>query len=378
MTESRSYTTEEIAGLLKISKLTVYGLIKTGKLPAYRVGRQMRVDADDLEAYKAASKGRLDSTGSARAGQIRQEEPAGRSAETERDDAGRSFDTADSSGAAGQNGAVGQSDLRKSSGEAEQRSLAGRSGQATYNRVTKQGGSGAVRSVIITGQDIGLDLLAKHLEKTSAQYRPLRLHVGSLNGLIALYRGEADIVSTHLLDGDSGEYNVPYIRRVLVGFPLIVIRMLSRTAGLYVQPGNPKGIHGWQDLDRSGIKIANREKGAGARVLLEEQLRLRGLAASALEGYEDEETTHLGVAGKVASGMADAGVGVEKAAHIVGVDFIPLIQEKYDLVVLKTPANRELIELVQGALGDKPFLDELRAVRGYDLTEAGRIVWESR
>lgn len=327
MTASISYTTEEIAQMLKISKLTVYDLIKKGELPSYRVGKQMRVDAADLEAYKQ-----------------RMRSPASQGQYPQRPTAVASL-------------------------EAETRGAA----------PAQQPVASATRPLVITGQDMSLDLLAKHLERNpnAGGVRPLRAYAGSLDSLIAMYRGEADIVSTHLYDGDTGEYNLPYIRRILIGAPYIVVRLLSRTAGLYVQQGNPLGLAGWADLARPGLRLANRERGAGARVLLEEQLRVRGIRARALAGYADELTSHMAVAAKVASGEADFGVGIEKAAAIVGrVDFIPLIQESYDLVALKTPANLPWIEGLLAGLRSDMFKRELAAIPGYDLSRTGEIIHE--
>jgi len=322
MSSDISYTTEDIARLLKISKLTVYDLIKKGELPAYRVGKQMRVDADDLEAYKLRTKAgigapRADADAAGSAAAIQAAAPAASAAPT---------------------------------------ALPG------------------VRPLVITGQDISLDILGKHLEKNVPGLRPLRAHAGSLDSLIAMYRGEADIVSTHLLDGDTGEYNVPYIRKLLVGSSYMVVHLLSRTAGLYVQKGNPHGLAHWRDLDRPGLRLINREKGSGARVLLDEQLRLAGIKPGQLAGYDREQTNHLGVAVQVAAGEADVGVGIERAATLVGgVDFIPLIQERYDLVVLKTPETAAWVPALLAVLRSAEFRRELAAMSGYDLTLTGEI-----
>ncbi|MGG1555353.1 substrate-binding domain-containing protein [Paenibacillus ferrarius] len=320
MTANISYTTEDISKLLKISKLTVYDLIKKGELPAYRVGKQMRVDASDLEAYKSRAK----SGTAAAALKVEADEP-------------------------------------------------GYAPQARLQPVV----SGDRSSLVITGQDMSLDILAKHLERRTPSRRPLRAYVGSMDSLIAMYRGESDIVSTHLLDGDTGAYNVPYIRKLLIGHAYVVVTLVQRTAGLYVQRGNPKGLQGWEDLAQEGLRLANREKGSGARVLLEEQLRLHGIPARQLLGYEQEETSHLGVAGKVAIGAADVGVGIEKAVSMVGgVDFIPLIQERVDLVMMKNPENLGWIQGVIDVLQSDSFLGELRPIHGYDLSQTGQIVFE--
>lgn len=317
MTADISYTTEEISKLLKISKLTVYDLIKKGDLPSYRVGKQMRVDASDLEAYKTRTKGGMASI------------------------------------------------LKKD--------LAESPAQLQFHAA-----SSSKQSLVITGQDVSLDILAKHIERHVTNYRPLRSYVGSLDSLISMYKGESDIVSTHLLDGDTGEYNISYIRKLLTGSSYLVMNLVSRSAGLYVKQGNPKQIYGWADLKKPGLQLVNREKGSGARVLLDEQLRLHGISHQLVSGYEQEESNHMGVAGKVATGEADFGVGIEKAAYMVGgVDFIPLIQERYDLVMLKKPENLAWIERVKQVLQSESFHNELRPIQGYDLSQTGRILFET-
>ncbi|WP_188067974.1 helix-turn-helix transcriptional regulator [Brevibacillus brevis] len=318
MSQQNSYTTEEIAKILRISKLTVYDLIKKGELPAYRVGRQMRVDESDLEAYKAKAKG----------------------------------------------------EYRQASAVSIPQT-----GQAQQSARYEQTGTG--RNIIISGQDVSLDLLAGHLEKKDEAYRPLRSYVGSLNSLVAMYTGKADIVSTHLYDGDTNEYNVPYIRRILCGHRFVVINMLSRWAGFYVQAGNPKQIKAWSDFTKPGIRMVNREKGSGARTLIEEQFRLAKIAGSDVIGYEREESNHLAVAGVVARREADVGVGIEKAASLVGVEFVPTVRERYDLVLLKNKDNEQLIQAVLDVLGSRPFQKELEAVGGYDLSQTGKIMYET-
>lgn len=316
----RSYTTEEIARLLRVSKLTVYDLIKKGELPAYRVGRQMRVDASDLEAYKHRSKG------------------------------------------------------EHVSGKLPAASIATAAPPSPAFQSAK---STAPRPIIISGQDICLDLLAAHIEKKQIGIRPLRTHAGSLNSLISMYQGESDVVSTHLLDGDTGEYNLPYIRKLLVSQSYLVVHVMTRWAGLYVQKGNPKQLYGWADLQRPGMQLVNREKGSGARVLLDEQLRIHQIPKIQIDGYTVEETSHLGIASVIASGQADVGVGIEKAARLAGIDFVPLIQESYDLVLLKTPENQQLIQTVLEILQSAAFQKEVNALGGYDISRMGAVLYET-
>ncbi|OEH84957.1 hypothetical protein BHU72_07130 [Desulfuribacillus stibiiarsenatis] len=315
-----TYTVEEISQLLKVSKLTVYDLIKKGILPAYRVGRQMRVDAKDIDAYKSRGKG----------------------------------DTC----------YPGNDSIRTALQD------------STYQQETKLGSG--TRSIIISGQDLSLDILANSIEKWTKSFRPLRSYVGSLDSLISMYLGEADIVSTHLLDGDTMDYNISYVRKILVNESFIVVNLIIRRAGLYVATGNPKKITTWSDLKRHDIRIVNREKGSGARVLLDEQLRIHSISKEVVSGYEHVETNHLGVAGAVANGIADVGIGIEKASKLVNnIEFIPLINERYDLVLLKTERNKPLIAMLLDILQSSTFQKELTAIGGYDLSFTGKILFEN-
>ncbi|PIC67158.1 hypothetical protein CSV78_08855 [Sporosarcina sp. P16a] len=308
-----SYTTDEIAQLLKVSKLTVYDIIKKGEIRAYRVGRQMRVDAVDLTAYK---------------------------------------------------------ERLKSGGESAPVPSNSPIQQVTASASTTD------KQIIISGQDLSLDIIASHIEE-SGLYQPLRSFSGSLNSLIKMYQGQADIVSTHLFDGETGEYNLPYIKRLLTGHSYMVIHLLGRKAGLYVQKDNPKQLQNWSDLAQPGICLVNREKGSGARVLLDEQLLLAGITGPSINGYDDEELNHMAVATRIASGHADVGVGIEKTARLLDVDFIPLIQEQYDLVLIKTAENEKLRELIVKTLNSTSFKEKLAVMGGYDLTRTGTILYET-
>lgn len=350
MTEEQSYTTEDIAKLLKISKLTVYDLIKKGDLVAYRVGKQMRIDAADLDAYKRRSK-QLQSPAHV------QHIPSGATPQQPSTELVQKLNQA------------GGSSTGTSHRELQ---------TMTTQHMGVSSSQTAVRHLVITGQDVSLDILMRHMEKKSRDIRPLRSFMGSLDGLISMYRGESDLVSTHLLDGDTGEYNLPYIRKILTGWSYVVVNLLSRPAGLYVPRGNPRQLNDWTDLSQPELRLVNREKGSGARVLLDEQLRLHGISAAGVLGYETEETSHMGVAAKVSSGEADVGVGIEKAARLVGqVDFIPLVQERYDLVMMRKQGNEAWIDSVLHILQSPEFRQELQAFEGYDVSRTGEVLYEA-
>jgi putative molybdopterin biosynthesis protein len=211
------------------------------------------------------------------------------------------------------------------------------------------------------------------------RYPALRLvwvHRSSLAALQMLGRGEAHAAGTHLWDPESGEHNVPYVRRELSGRRLVIVTLSEWQQGLIVPRGNPKGISGAAELERPDITIVNREPGAGSRMLLDAWLRDAGVAPTAVRGYTSEVASHLAVAEAVASGAANTGPGILAVARALGLDFMPLQEERYDLVIpfefLDTPPVQALVEVAVSA----PFQDELEALGGYDGSQAGTVVAE--
>ncbi|MFZ0534304.1 MAG: molybdopterin biosynthesis protein, partial [Anaerolineales bacterium] len=183
----------------------------------------------------------------------------------------------------------------------------------------------------IGSHDITIDILAQFL---SAKNRRLTsANVGSMGGLVALGRGESHLAGSHLLDPESGEYNIKYVRQILPDLPVKIIVLVGRQQGLMVSEGNPKEIMSLKDLTRNDISYVNRQSGAGTRVLLDYHLRLLKIPFDSIKGYQHEEYTHLAVAAAIASGRADCGLGIAAAAQALGLDFIPLYQERYDLVI---------------------------------------------
>jgi putative molybdopterin biosynthesis protein len=226
----------------------------------------------------------------------------------------------------------------------------------------------------IGSHDITLDLLAQHLSEHDR--RLTSANVGSLGGLVALRRGEAHLAGSHLLDPESGEYNLSYIHQYLPGVPVRVITLVGRQQGLLVPQGNPKGINSLQDLIRSDISFVNRQRGAGTRVLLDYHLERQGIPSKQILGYEQEEYTHLAVAAAVSSGRADCGLGIAAAAQALDLDFVPLFQERYDLVIpfqhLSGPLLSPLLEVIQS----EEFKQAVGQLAGYDTTVSGNLVAE--
>jgi len=233
-------------------------------------------------------------------------------------------------------------------------------------------------TMIICGQDVILDILARHLEKKMPQVRFLRNYDGSIDGLLALYRGTANAVTAHLWDSDTDTYNVPYVRRLLPGHRTLIINLVSRMEGFYVAKGNPKNITTWQDLARPDVRFVNRERGSGARVLIDEQLRVLKIDYATINGYDREEASHLAVASCVARGEADVGVGTEKAAlQVSGIDFVPLKKERYDLVIRKGDAELPQFKALLSILQSQAFRNEISGMGGYDLSQTGQIMGET-
>jgi putative molybdopterin biosynthesis protein len=227
----------------------------------------------------------------------------------------------------------------------------------------------------IGSHDMTLDLLAQFLARYNR--RLASANVGSQGGLIALQRGEAHLAGSHLLDPKTGEYNIPYLSQYLPNVPVRVVALVGREQGLLVRKGNPKGIHGLSDLGRPEVRFVNRQRGAGTRVLLDYELSKMGMDSVSIQGYNQEEYTHLGVAAAVASGRADCGLGIAGAARALDLDFVSLFQERYDLVIPKIHAEGELLAPLFDVLSDAGFRGEVAKIPGYDISVMGKIILEA-
>lgn len=224
--------------------------------------------------------------------------------------------------------------------------------------------------VAIGSHDLCLDLLSQFIAEKSGM-RLASANVGSLGGLIALQRGEAHLAGTHLLDPDTGEYNVSYIKRYLPDTPIVLMTFVYRDQGLIVPKGNPKKIRTLADLERASF--VNRQRGAGTRVLLDFEIGKIGLSPEAIRGYEREEYTHLAVAAAVASGVANCGLGIHSAASALELDFVPLFKERYDLAIPKEFFESELLRPLLETINDSKFKESVKKLAGYDIRGMGNI-----
>jgi len=226
----------------------------------------------------------------------------------------------------------------------------------------------------IGSHDMILDVIAQFLAERGR--RLASANVGSLGGLVALRRGEAHLAGSHLLDPATGEYNLSYIRQYLPGVPVKLLALVDRLQGLLVLKGNPQRILSLQDLSRPDVTFVNRQRGAGTRVLLDYQLNLLGIAPEAVNGYNQEEYTHLAVAAAVASQRASCGLGIAAAAHALSLDFIPLFQEHYELVIPAEFYEEPLLSPFFDILADVKFRQAIAVLPGYDISRMGMLIAE--
>jgi len=231
-------------------------------------------------------------------------------------------------------------------------------------------------TVVIVGCDPALELLGAHLTRRYPAFRLLWVQRGSVAALRMLERGEAHAAGTHLWDPESGEYNLPYVRRELADRRVVVVTLSQWQQGLIVARGNPKGITGPADLARQDITIVNREAEAGSRAMLDVWLRQAGIAPHWVRGYAQEVLSHAEVAEAVASGAADVGPGILAVARALGLEFVPLQDERYDLVIPVEFLNAAPVQAVLDMAVSAPFQTEMEALGGYDSSRTGTVVAE--
>ena len=303
----------EVAQILNITKNTVYEMIKRGELPSYKIGRKIRIDKVDVENYINNQKS----------------------------------------------------------------SFTNKSIMPLKPIINIESSPLKNGEIIISGQDIILDILCKMIEDSTKNIRTYRSNIGSYNGLYDMYNGKVSISSCHLWDSETDTYNINFVKKLLPGISCTLINIAYRIQGFYVKNGNPKNIKTWNDLNRSDITLINREKGSGVRILLDGKLSSLNLSNN-INGYENEETSHLSVASCVARGDADVGIGNEKVSKQVdNIDFIPLQKERYDIVIKNCDLNNPVYKCIVDILSSKEFKNELKGLGGYDLKDTGKIVGQT-
>ncbi len=226
----------------------------------------------------------------------------------------------------------------------------------------------------VGSHDLTIDIIKDMLQRSDPAFFLYSTHVGSLGGIMAIRKGLAHIAGTHLLDPETGTYNTVYVEKYLLEGSARLITLVHREQGFMVRPGNPKHIKGVDDLVRKDVVFINRQKGAGTRVLLDYHLKKHGISPRQIQGYGNEEYTHMAVAVDVLSGKADAGLGILAAARALGLDFVPLAEERYDLLVeagsMEHPGIKRLLDVISA----QDFRRRVEEMGGYSVRETGRIV----
>ncbi|WP_070000581.1 molybdopterin biosynthesis protein [Cellulosilyticum sp. I15G10I2] len=223
------------------------------------------------------------------------------------------------------------------------------------------------RVVLIGSHDLILDLIADRMPLTSG-------HVGSLGGIMSMKRRECHIAPIHLLDEHTGEYNISYVKKYFSAGSMAIIKGVKRLQGLMIQKGNPKQIKGFSDLIRDDIHFVNRQRGAGTRQLLDYELKKQQLDPGDIIGYNREMTTHMTVAVTIASGTADAGLGIFAAAEAMKLDFIPACYEAYDFLVPIAYLEDHRVQNFIEILKSKTFKEKLSLIGGYELENPGEVL----
>jgi putative molybdopterin biosynthesis protein len=224
-------------------------------------------------------------------------------------------------------------------------------------------------AVIFSGShDLALEGIAEHLEK---HVTLLSLPVGSLDGLVNLRQGLCQISGSHLLDV-TGEYNTPFIRHLFPDRDVEIVTLAYRTQGLMFISGNPKGIKKIADIAKPNVRFVNRNPGSGTRLWLDAELRRQNIPAEKISGYRDQVKTHSEAASLISQNKADASLGLQAAAHQHGLDFIPLFEERYDLVLPRV--NESILSPLLDYLQTSAFRSSLASLTGYNTAHSGEQI----
>ena len=310
MAQNKSLSTQEVADILHVSKSTIYDLIRKGEIHSYKIGRKVRFTQDDVDAYIARSR----------------HEHSIRPV--------KNIDT--------------HSTLLTPKQKEEP-------------------------DIIISGQDVVLDILANYLQQEGIF--AARTYLNSFEGLLSLYQENIHVAACHLFDGN--DYNTSFVRSLMPGVRAVLVNVSYRTQGFYVRKGNPKKVNGWTDLGRSDITVLNRRVGSSARILMDTQLKRLGISPSAVRGYDKVMKSHLTMAAAIASGEADLAIGTERISRqIDGIDFIPLLEERFDFVMkkefLESPEGKALMKVLR----DPVFQKEIARFSGNDYRDLGKVITE--
>lgn len=228
--------------------------------------------------------------------------------------------------------------------------------------------------VVMGSHDPLLDELADMMHRDTRSVYMSSAHVGSMGGIMAIRRGEAHAAGCHLLDTETGEYNISFMKKYFPNGGIRLIRCVGRQQGLMFQKGNPLGIQNFADIAKDAVRYVNRQKGSGTRILTDYLCKKEQLDTAAIYGYDREELTHTSVAAQIATGSADAGMGIYSAAQLYDLDFLSVCIEEYDLIVPDRAWDTPMVQQMLATLKSEAFKEKLMALGGYTVENPGEII----
>ena len=222
-----------------------------------------------------------------------------------------------------------------------------------------------------------LDILQTWVRKAHPDLYLFSANTGSLNGLAALNEGHTDIAWSHLLDPESGQYNVPYLCTCLPDIKPVVVNLFHREIGLTTAPDNPYKIKWFDDLAQEGLRFINRQKGSGTRVLLDYHLEQLGLSPDRITGYDSEVYTHFEVGLSILSGEADVGIATAAVSKLLGLSFSPITQESFDMILDQSTFFQKGVQAIMDVLNSREFRKGVEKVGNYDFSDSGKILYSA-
>jgi len=222
-----------------------------------------------------------------------------------------------------------------------------------------------------------LDMLQTYMKKDFPEFLILSANTGSTEGLKALNSGHTDLAWSHLLDPESGQYNIPFLPSYLPDVKAVVVNLFHRELGLVLAPGNPLGIRGIEDLRQKGVRFTNRQKGSGTRILLDHHLKRLKIPPSSIKGYEREVYTHFEVGLSILSKEADVGVATIAVARLLGIPFVPLALENFDMILDRRTFFHKGVQAFIETLNSRGFRKRVERIRAYDFKDSGRILYSA-
>jgi len=222
-----------------------------------------------------------------------------------------------------------------------------------------------------------LDMLQTYLKKSHPEFLILSANTGSTEGLKALNSGYTDLAWSHLLDPETGQYNIPFLPTYLPDVKAVVVNLFHRELGLIMAPKNPSHIKGLEDLGKKGLRLINRQKGSGTRVLLDHHLKKAKIHASKIEGYDREVYTHFEVGLSVLSKEADVGIATVAVAKLLGLPFIPISEERFDMILKKNTFFHKGVQAFIETLNSEEFRQRVEPIGAYDFRDSGKILYSA-